>query len=65
VLLGVTLILAATFAYNGAVVLLAAETRRRRPRGSSRLLAVSRRASGLLAIILNVVGGALEIAAGC
>ena len=62
-LLGVALILAATFAYNGAVVLLAAETRRRRPRGSSRLLAVSRRASGLFAIILNVVGGALEIAA--
>ena len=62
-LLGVILILAATFAYNGAVVLLAAETRRQRPRGSSRLLAVSRRASGLFAILLNVVGGVLEIAA--
>ena len=62
-LLGVILILASTFAYNGAVVLLAAETRRRRPRGSSRLVAVTRRARGLFAILLNVVGGILEIAA--
>jgi drug/metabolite transporter (DMT)-like permease len=62
-LLGVILILASTFAYNGAVVLLAAETRRRRPQGSSRLMAVSRRAPGLFAILLNVVGGILEIAA--
>lgn len=62
-LLGVVLILASTFAYNGAVVLFAAETRRRRPRGSSRIVAVARRAPGLFAILLNVVGGVLEIAA--
>jgi hypothetical protein len=62
-LLGVILILASTFAYNGAVVLLAVETRRRRPRGSSRLVAVSQRAPGLFAILLNLVGGVLEIAA--
>jgi len=62
-LLGVILILASTFAYNGAVVLLAAETRRQRPQDSSRLIAVSRRAPGLFAIFLNVAGGILEIAA--
>lgn len=62
-LLGIILILASTFAYNGAVVLLAAETRRQRPQGSSRLMAVSRRGPGLFAIFLNVAGGVLEIAA--
>src|SRR5215212_10924251 len=62
-LLGVILILASTFAYNGAVVLLAAEMRRQRPEGSSRLIAVSRRGPGLFAIFLNVAGGVLEIAA--
>src|SRR5215212_11409130 len=62
-LLGVILILASTFAYNGAVVLLAAEMRRQRPEGSSRLIAVSRRGPGLFAIFLNVEGGVLEIAA--
>ena len=62
-LLGIILILVSTFAYNGAVVLLAAETRRQRPQGSSRLMAVSRRGTGLFAIFLNVAGGVLEVAA--
>lgn len=60
--LGIVLILASTFAYNGSVVLLAAEARRQRP-GSTLILEVSRRASGMLAILLNIVGGALEIVA--
>lgn len=61
-MLGVVLILASALAYNGSVVLLAAETRRQ-PDGSSLLVAVSRRAPGLLAILLNVAGWVLEVAA--
>jgi hypothetical protein len=60
--LGVFLILVSTLAYNGSVVLLAAEARRQ-PGGSSLLVAVGRRAPGLLAILLNLLGWVLEIAA--
>ncbi len=56
------LILATTLAHNGSAVLFAAESRRHPP-GPWLLLAVSRRAPGVLAVFLNVVGWALEIAA--
>lgn len=61
-MLGVVLILASTFAYNGSAVLLAAEARRQ-PGGPSLVLAVGRRASGAFAISMNVLGWLLEIAA--
>ncbi len=60
--LGIVLILVSTFAYNGSVVLLAAEARRQ-PQGANLIVGVSRRTFGMLAILLNVVGGALEIVA--
>lgn len=61
-MLGVSLILASTLAYNGSAVLLAAETRRH-PEDSGLLLAVGRRASGAFAISLNLLGWGLEVAA--
>lgn len=61
-MIGIALILASTFAYNGSAVLLAVETRRHSG-GSALLLAVSRRASGVLAISMNVLGWGLEVAA--
>ncbi len=61
-MLGVALILASTFAYNGSAVLLAAEARRQSG-DSSLLLAVGRRASGAFAISMNVLGWLLEVAA--
>ncbi|HET7479590.1 MAG TPA: hypothetical protein VFJ72_08770 [Rubrobacteraceae bacterium] len=61
-LLGVALILASTFAYNGSAVLLATETRRHAG-DSALLLAVGRQASGAFAISMNLLGWALEVAA--
>jgi drug/metabolite transporter (DMT)-like permease len=60
--LGIALILTSTVVYNGSVVLLAAVARRQQ--GDSNLvLAVSRRASGLSAILLNILGWGLEVGA--
>lgn len=61
-LLGVLLVLASTAAYNGSAVLFAIAARRS-PETSTLLVSVSRRAPGLFAISLNVVGWVLEIAA--
>jgi drug/metabolite transporter (DMT)-like permease len=60
--LGIALILTSTVVYNGSVVLLAAVARRQ-PRDSNLVLAVSRRASGLSAILLNLLGWGLEVGA--
>jgi drug/metabolite transporter (DMT)-like permease len=60
--LGITLILASTVVYNGSVVLLAAVARRQ-PQDSNLVLAVSRRVSGLSAIVLNLLGWGLEVGA--
>lgn len=61
-LLGIALILASTFAYNGSAVLLASESRRQTG-DTVLLLAVGRQASGAFAISMNVLGWALEVAA--
>ncbi len=61
-MLGVPLILVSTAAYNGSAVLLAV-TARRCSSGPSLILAVSRRVSGLFAIVLNLLGWGLEVAA--
>ena len=60
--LGIALILASTVAYNGSVMLLAAVARWQ-PGDSNLVLAVSRRASGLSAILLNLLGWGLEVGA--
>lgn len=59
---GVLLVLVSTFAYNGSAVLLAAETRRQTG-DSNLLLALVRRAPGLFAVFLNILGWVLEVAA--
>jgi hypothetical protein len=61
-MLGVPLILVSTAAYNGSAVLLAV-TARKCSSGPSLILAVSRRVSGLFAIVLNLLGWGLEVAA--
>lgn len=61
-ILGIALILTSTVVYNGSVVLLAAVARRQ-PGDSNLVLAVSRRASGLSAIMLNLLGWSLEVGA--
>ena len=61
-ILGIALILASTVVYNGSVVMLAAVARRQ-PGNSNLVLAVSRRASGLSAIMLNLLGWSLEVSA--
>jgi drug/metabolite transporter (DMT)-like permease len=61
-ILGIALILASTVVYNGSVVMLAAVARRQ-PGSSNLVLAVSRRASGLSAIMLNLLGWSLEVGA--
>ena len=61
-MLGALLILVSTAAYNGSAVLLAV-TARRHSRGPSLILSISRRGSGLLAILLNLLGWSLEVGA--
>ncbi|MDQ3863273.1 MAG: hypothetical protein M3317_07215 [Actinomycetota bacterium] len=61
-MLGVILILASTFAYNGSAVLLAMAARQD-PGNMSALLAVGRHASGLYGIASNLLGWVLEVAA--
>lgn len=61
-LLGIFLILASTAAYNGSAVLLAV-TARRHSENSSLLVAVGRRAPGLIAISITMLGWVLEVAA--
>lgn len=61
-ILGVVLILISTVAYNGSAVLLAMAARRHSGT-SSLLVGVSRRAPGLIAISLAVLGWVLEVAA--
>ena len=61
-MLGVILILASTLAYNGSAVLLAAEARRQQE-GKVLFVAVGKRFRGASAILLNLVGWALEISA--
>jgi hypothetical protein len=61
-LLGISLILASTVAYNGSAVLLAI-TARRHSKDSSLLIAVARRAPGLIAISITILGWVLEVAA--
>lgn len=60
-MLGVLLILVSTFLYNGSAVLLAVVARR--SGGSSPLLEVGRRSSGLIAVSLNLLGWILEVVA--
>src|SRR5215216_3715148 len=61
-ILGIAFILTSTVVYNGSVVLLAAVARRQ-PGDSNLVLAVIRRASGLSAIMLNLLGWGLEVGA--
>jgi drug/metabolite transporter (DMT)-like permease len=61
-ILGIALILTSTVVYNSSAVLLAAVARRQ-PGDSNLVLAVSRRASGLSAIMLNLLGWSLEVGA--
>src|SRR5215213_5818943 len=61
-ILGIAFILTSTVVYNGSVMLLAAVARRQ-PGDSNLVLAVIRRASGLSAIMLNLLGWSLEVGA--
>lgn len=61
-MMGVILILASTLAYNGSAVLLAAEARRQEE-GKVLFVAVGKRFRGASAILLNLLGWALEISA--
>lgn len=61
-MIGVILILASTLAYNGSAVLLAAEARRQEE-GKVLFVAVGKRFRGASAILLNLLGWALEISA--
>lgn len=54
--------MASTLAHNGSAILFAAESRRH-PDGSWLLLSVSRRAPGVVAIVLNCLAWILEVAA--
>ena len=59
---GVVLILASTLAHNGSAILFAAESRRH-PSNPWLLLSIGRRARGTLAVVLNFLAWALEVAA--
>lgn len=61
-MLGVVLILASTFAYNGSAVLIATAARKE-PDDTNWLLAIGRHASGLYGIASNLLGWALEVLA--
>ncbi len=61
-MIGVILVLVSTLAYNGSAVLLAAEARRQEE-GKVLFVAVGKRFRGASAILLNLVGWALEISA--
>lgn len=56
------MILASTLAHNGSAILFAAESRRH-PSSPWLLLSVSRRARGAIAVVLNFLAWALEVAA--
>lgn len=60
--IGVVMILASTLAHNGSAILFAAESRRH-PSSPWLLLSVGRRARGALAVVLNFLAWALEVAA--
>lgn len=59
---GVVLVLASTLAHNGSAILFAAESRRH-PSSPWLLLSISRKAQGALAVVLNFLAWALEVAA--